>query len=319
MAQIQYQGALHLPDQTLSAFALRAAVPAARPVSRLPSSTEVLPVTMAISVLLHAFVLLLTFKPPEAPAGRFKPQIDVVLVNAQSSSRPVKADALAQVSLDGGGNTEADRRAKSNLPAARNQQPADSVQLAARRVQQLEQEARRLLEVAGSETRAAPLNTPAQQPRSRDKPEDAQLDARQIQIAKLQAQIARDWEAYQKLPRRKFIGARTEGVVYAEYVDKWRQRIERVGTENFPEEARRRGLYGSLLVTVSIRADGSVEKVEIERSSGQPVLDRAALRIVELSGPFPVFPAAIRAEVDVLSITRNWSFLRNDLAITVEQ
>jgi periplasmic protein TonB len=274
---------------------------------------------MAISIVFHAFLLLISFKSPEAPAGKFKPQLDVVLVNAQSSSRPLNADALAQASLDGGGNTEAERRAKTNLPAVRNVEPADRMQLAARRVEQLEQEARKLLEVAGQQARTDAVNNPRPQSAARDRLQDPQLEAQRLAIARLEAQIAKEWEAYQKLPRRKFIGARTEGVVYAEYVDKWRGRIEKVGTQNFPEEARRRGQFGTLLLTVSIKADGSVEKVEIERSSGHTVLDRAALRIVELSGPFPAFPPAIRAQVDILSITRNWTFTRNDLEITVDQ
>ena len=104
--------------------------------------------------------------------------------------------------------------------------------------------------------------------------------------------------------------------MFAQYVDEWRQKIERVGTHNFPQEARRLGLYGTLLITVSIRADGSVEKVEIDRSSGHPVLDRAARRVVELAAPFAPFPAAIRKDFDILSITRNWSFTRSDQLVS---
>lgn len=293
--------------------------PATRRISRLPVPSEVLPVTIAISIVFHAVLLLITFKSPETPAGKFKPQLDVVLVNAQSASRPAKADALAQVSLDGGGNTEADRRARSNLPVVPEFESVDRVELAARRVEQLEQEARQLLEVAGDDVHSDLHSKPAPQSAARERLRDAQAEQQRLLIARLEARISREWEAYQKMPRRKFIGARTEGVVYAEYVDKWRQRIEKVGTENFPDEARRRGLFGTLLMTVSIRADGSVEKVEIDRSSGQPVLDKAALHIVDLAGPYPPFPSTIRAQVDILSITRNWSFTRDDLEITVEQ
>lgn len=308
-----------MTEQTLSAFALRLPRPAPRPISRLPLTSEVLPVTIAISIVFHAFLLLISFKVPEAPAGKFKPQLDVVLVNARSAQRPVKADALAQLSLDGGGNTEAERRAKTNLPAVRDLEPAERMNLAARRVEQLEQEARKLLEVAGQQMRTDLVSNPTPQSAVHERLQDPQLEAQQLMIARLEAQIAKEWEAYQKLPRRKFIGARTESVVYAEYVDKWRGRIEKVGTRNFPQEARRRSLFGTLLLTVSIKADGSVEKVEIERSSGHKILDKAALQIVELSGPFPPFPPAIRAQVDILSITRNWSFTRNDLEITVDQ
>jgi protein TonB len=120
---------------------------------------------------------------------------------------------------------------------------------------------------------------------------------------------------YQELPRRKAIGSRTEGVVYAEYVDKWRRRIEQVGTRNYPEEAKRHKIYGSLLMTVYIKADGSVEKVEIDRSSGHRLLDAAARRVVELAGPFPPFPALVRKDWDILSISRTWMFTRSDLEL----
>jgi protein TonB len=88
-----------------------------------------------------------------------------------------------------------------------------------------------------------------------------------------------------------------------------------VGTANFPPEARQRSQFGTVLVTVAIRADGSVEKVEIDRSSGSSVLDAAVERIVALAGPFKPFPAKVRHETDILHITRSWSFTRTDLLV----
>jgi protein TonB len=284
--------------------------------SRFSFSADVLPVTMAISIVLHAFLLLITFAAPDVPEDKFVAQMDVVLVNAKSKARPSKADALAQANLDGGGNIEADRRARSNLPVLRDMEPNDTVVLAARRVERLEQETQRLLQLAAEGDNNDPRSAPEPQRPAPAQLDDPALEQRRLLIARLEAEIAKEWEAYQKLPRRKFIGARTESVVYADYVDRWRQKIEKVGTANFPEEAKRSQIFGSLLLTVSINADGTVEKVEIERSSGHRVLDTAALRIVELSGPFPPFPQAIRAHYDVLSITRNWAFTRSDLELT---
>jgi protein TonB len=307
-----------LPEQILTATGSQtgSSTPA---LSHLLVSADALPVAMAFSIVLHAFVLLITFSGPDSANDKFTAQLDVVLVNARSSAKPAKADALAQAHLDGGGNTQADRRAQSNLPAVRDREAADAVELAARRVQQLEQEAQRLLQLASEKALSEARDKPVRQTGARDKPNEPATEQRRMLIARLEAEIAKDWEAYQKLPRRKFIGARTEGVVYADYVDKWRQRIEAVGTANFPEEAKRRQIFGSLLITVSIKADGTVEKIEIERSSGHKVLDAAALRIVDLAGPFAPFPQPIRAQYDVLSITRNWSFTRSDLEVTIEQ
>ena len=195
--------------------------------------------------------------------------------------------------------------------------PADTqVALAAKRIQQLEVEANRLItqlqaanQVSDPKTKPVEQVTPSNAPKVADLPDD------RLTIARLEAQIAREWEAYQELPRRKFIGARTQSAVEAEYLDGWRQRIERVGTANFPDEAKRNKLFGTVMVTIAIRADGSVEKIEIDRSSGSRVLDAAVERIVMLAGPFKPFPDALRKDADILHITRNWAFTRSDLLL----
>jgi protein TonB len=130
---------------------------------------------------------------------------------------------------------------------------------------------------------------------------------------RLEAQIAKDMDAYQKRPKRRFVGARAEEYRFARYVEDWRLKIERVGNLNYPEAARRLKLYGNLLLTVSIRADGSVEHVEINRSSGQRVLDAAAVHIVEMAAPFAPLPPDIRRDTDILHITRTWTFTTADL------
>ena len=279
-----------------------------------PERSRVLGIAIGFSLVVHACLLLIHFVVPDGKLFKnVTPPLEVVLVNSKSARKPVKADALAQADLDGGGNTEADRRAKSNLPIVSDAAESEQVSVASKRVEQLESEVQRLLTQMKSAQRVdaiAPTPRPVENATDGREPMDAA--ERKLQIARLEAQISRQWENYQKLPKRKFIGARTEGVVFAQYVDEWRQKIERVGTHNFPQEARRLGLYGTLLITVSIRADGSVEKVEIDRSSGHPVLDRAARRVVELAAPFAPFPAAIRKDFDILSITRNWSFTRSD-------
>jgi protein TonB len=275
-----------------------------------------LSVAIGLSVLLHAVVLLIRFQYPDATLFKDPPTIEVVLVNSKSSTRPTKADALAQANLDGGGNTEKRLRAKSNLPAVPDM-PADAeLALAAKRVQQLEAEARRLLAQLepGSDV-TNPKTMPVEHTKPTDRAKPTDLPDSRLELARLEAEIDREWQAYQELPRRKFIGARTHSVVYAEYVDQWRQEIERVGTANYPDEARQREEFGTVLVTVAIKADGTVEKVEIDRSSGNPVLDAAVERIVMLASPFKAFPANVRRETDILHITRTWAFTRSDLLL----
>ena len=304
-----------MPDTSISALPARGSLAAGLTVPPPPASGDILPITLAASVVLHAIVLLITFAPPVFDGLKFVPHLDVVLVNSKTSSKPVKADALAQANLDGGGNTEADRRAKTNLPKLNNVEPAPDVQLASRQVRRLEEEAQRLLQLSQGTHATADSTRPVPELPREARVEDPAAEQQRLRIAQLEAQIAKEWDEYQKLPRRKFIGARTEGVVYAEYVDQWRQRIEKIGTRYFPEEARRRKLFGSLVMTVHIKADGSVEKVEIDRSSGFRLLDSAARRAVDLAGPFPPFPAAVRKDWDILSISRTFSYTRSDLEL----
>lgn len=138
------------------------------------------------------------------------------------------------------------------------------------------------------------------------------LASRGEEIAKLSAKIAAETSAHANRPRRKSISASTQEYHYASYLEAWRRKVEAVGNLNYPEEAKRRQLYGNLILRVGVRADGSLEEVLVLRSSGSPILDDAAVRIVHLAAPFAPFPPDIRRETDLLDITRTWQFLSNN-------
>jgi protein TonB len=276
------------------------------------------------------------FKMPLKPPAKAQQSLEVVLVNAKSEKPPVVADALAQHNLDGGGNTAEKRRAQTPLPAVeqpkteanvqRAQPPLRAVpspktdadvQLAQKRVEQLEREARQVIAQAESPARVEapsqpPKPVPAPDRNPKPLPSASEIMSRSLELARLEAKIARDWNEYQERPRRRFIGSRTREVKYARYVEDWRQKIERVGDLNYPQGARDQRLHGSLLVTVAIRADGSVEDIEINRPSGHKILDDAARRIVQLAAPFAPFPPNIANDVDILHITRTWTFTTAD-------
>jgi len=268
------------------------------------------------SLVLHAVVMFgITIRPPDLSRLDFiAPPLEVVLVNAKTASRPSQADALAQRNLDGGGNTDAVRRAKSPLPVTRLDRQITEQTLESQRVQQLEREAQKLLtQVKSRATVESAVTQP--QPQTDTKvavPNATDIINKSVQIARLEAQIDRDMDSYQKRPRRRFLGARTQEYRFARYIEDWRIKVERVGTLNYPQAARDQKIYGSLQLTVSIRADGTVENIEINRSSGQKILDEAALRIVRLGAPYSAFPGDISRDTDVLSITRTWTFTRSD-------
>lgn len=269
---------------------------------------------LAVSVFLHLFLILgVSFTMPDLSRLGAQPTLEVTLVNAKSESRPQKADALAQANLDGGGNTDANRRARSPLPVPRDAKEAAELAMAQKRVEQLEREAKQLLTRAKSKTAVATVPE-APQPKEEPQvaPNSAEIMNRSLEIARLEASIAREWESYQQRPRRRFIGARTQEFRFARYLEDWRTKVERVGETNYPQAARDQRIYGSLVVTVSIKADGSLERVDINRSSGQRILDAAALRIVQLAAPFAAFPADIARDTDIISITRTWIFTRSD-------
>jgi protein TonB len=150
-----------------------------------------------------------------------------------------------------------------------------------------------------------------EQPVTPPTPSAAALLANSFEIAALSAEIRRKLEAKADRPRRKFLSASTREFNYAAYMEAWRAKVERVGNLNYPDEARKNRLSGSLVLDVALNADGSVNQITIRRSSGSKILDDAAVRIVELASPFAPFPDHIKKETDILHITRTWQFLNN--------
>ena len=270
---------------------------------------------VAASVVLHAIVLFgVTFRPHDlSRLDNASPALEVVLVNSRSATRPLKADAVAQHNLDGGGNTDLDRRASSPLPVTRQDKQTTELTMEARRVKQLELEAQKLLTQVQAQTKVeSAVSQPDRQAEPNEAPTAADIMSKSLEIARLEAQISKDWDAYQKRPRRRFVGARAQEFRFARYIEDWRQKIERVGTLNYPEAAKNQKIYGSLQLTVSIKPDGSVDNIEVNRSSGQKILDEAARRIVQLAAPYAAFPSDIVKDTDILSITRTWTFTRAD-------
>ena len=273
--------------------------------------TTTLTMSMAFSVALHAFALFgIAFVLPGLNRATDMMQpLQVVLVNSKSQSIPLKADALAQANLDGGGNTADDRRTKSPLPAIRDDKRFTPEQ-STKRVAKLEEETKKIMSRLKSDYK---LTQPEQKSEpSSDTSNGEDLVKKSLEIARLESQISKNWDEYQKMPRRKFIGARTQEYRYAQYIEDWRIKVERIGNLNYPEQARRQQVYGSLKVSVSIHADGSLEGVEINRSSGHRILDAAAVHIVKLAAPYAPLPPDIAKDVDILTIVRTWTFTSSD-------
>lgn len=268
---------------------------------------------LTLSLALHVVVAVLHFSPFDFKRMPDKePPLEVALVNAKSPTKPVKADILAQANLDGGGNTDEKRRAKTPLPVMPKEPPAKNVAVSAQTPENKREQHPDVMTQAKAEIAVVPQPAPEQTPQAVDVPTASQLMQKTLEAIKLEAQIAKDWDAYQRRPRRQFIGAQAHEYRFARYVEDWRLKIERIGNMNYPEAAREQKLYGSLVLTVSIRADGSLESVEINHKSAHRILDAAAVKIVEMSAPFAPFPPDIKRDTDILTITRTWTFAKGD-------
>lgn len=297
-------------------------------------------VAIVISLIVHAVILTIHFEPEIKKLVNKLPALDVVLVNAKTKKAPEKAELLAQANLDRGGNTDADRQMKTALPAPHQKttevklKPSADAHSAAKAAKLKAQEVREQKRVDTLEKQAQELLTqlnatkkvesnPTQDAASAD-PEQgdqkavakslnrADLIAASIEIDRLEAQIAKQQDEYQKRPKRRFIGARTKEASDAMYLEAWRQKVERIGNMNYPEAARNQKIYGQLRMTVSIKSDGSIEKIEIDKSSGSKVLDEAAKNIVNLAAPYAKFTEEMKRNTDILGITRTWTFTQED-------
>ena len=279
-----------------------------------PSSRS-LSLALVLSIILHAIVLSIHFRLPDTFLDKIASQaLDVVLVNSKTRAKPVKPDVLAQANLDGGGNTDDDRRAKTPLPVLTETDTGADTKRAAQRVQELEARQLKMMTRLQAEKSVTPVEQPTaatanEAPQAQVSGQDLATSA--LALARMEAQISRQIEEYNKRPRKAFIGSRAQEYRFAQYVDDWRLKVERIGNLNYPDDARGK-VYGSLVLSVSIKSDGSLSGVEVQRSSGHQVLDRAAERIVKMGAPYARFPANIKRDTDILVITRTWTFAPGD-------
>ncbi len=302
--------------------------------------------TLFFAIALHAMVILgITFGTNPANPRKALPTLEITLVQKRSLETPEKADYLAQADMEGGGNVEQKVRPQSPIsapvpsesegvmptpqphaqpePLPPPPEPAPPEPVPAPQPPQPEPVAepkpetaapRQVVTSTRAERREASKKTePAAKPeKKKQRPSARDLVSRSLEMARLSAEINESIQAYAQRPRHRFISARTRSYKYAAYMESWVKKVERIGNLNYPDEARRRNLSGGLILDVVLKPDGSIHSIEVLRSSGQPVLDDAARRIVELAAPFAKFPEDIAKETDLLHITRTWQFLRGN-------
>lgn len=267
--------------------------------------------TMLFSLLFHGVLLLgITFQFVK-PASSL-PTLDVTLVNVANRQAPDKADFLAQANNRGGGDRDRAERPSNTFTGPL---PKPTPGIASAHVQATTPAPQpptdqRLVTTRGDSRFSVDASTG--KPEVTSDPNDRAAELRREQeIAQLAAELRHKNEAYAKRPKKKYISANTREYAYAAYMRGWSDRVERIGNLNYPSEARRRQLHGELLLTVGLNRGGGINSIEVIKSSGSPLLDAAAERIVRLAAPFPPIPRD--KGVDELYITRTWQFLPGDI------
>lgn len=283
--------------------------------------TDRLGLTAFVSVLAHMLVVLgVGFTVPDLRSNDPMPTLDITLVNTRSDEAPDEADFLAQANQEGGGDTDEAVIAGSPLPAEPAPDDPEQPRAPLQTERQVQQHAVAEPLTQDRETaQTIASRTPQEERIDTRRQDEAGLeptDERARERARLSAEISQFWQEYQKRPRRKFLSARTKEYKYAEYMEAWRARVERVGNLNYPEKARRRNLTGDLVLDVEINPDGSVHNLNLIKSSGSKVLDDAARRIVTLAAPYEPFPQDVKEDVDILHITRTWQFMRGNRLVS---
>jgi protein TonB len=273
--------------------------------------TDRLGLTLFVAVVIHAVIILgITFTSlkgkPKNPPQRF----EITLVQSKSDKAPVDPDYLAQASQEGSGDPQQEK-VKPQAPQAQDIMRPDNL---AGNAPETRVQVQQGGSPATASTKALTTTKSKQQVTQQTKaaprpaPTASELIAQSLQIASASAELQQKQQNYAKRKRHKYITASTQEYRYAAYQEAWRQKVERIGRLNYPEAARQRKLTGDLTMTVAINADGSVASISLDRSSGYKLLDDAARRIVRLASPFAPLPDNIRAETDVLHITRTWIF-----------
>lgn len=273
-----------------------------------PGSGDRLGATLALSAILFG-VLILGVGFALDQAAPVAPTLDIILTETRSDTPPEDADFIAQANNQGGGESErAERPREEQLAPVPKPEPGIAPEpLVAQAPPPEPEPVPRLLSTTAPSPDRLPAPEDQRDTEAEPLPSGQELIEQSLEMARLAAEIERRQELLAKRPKRKFVSASTREYEYAAYLRAWVARVERVGNLNYPDEARRRGLGGRLVMTVAVRRDGSIEDVLLNRSSGLGVLDQAALRIVRLAEPFPPLPETSE-QVDVLHITRTWQF-----------
>jgi len=280
------------------------------------STRDKLLFTAFVALIVH-LVIILGVSFSAYSRNKTPPTIEVTLAQHSDNKAPEKADYLAQHHQEASGTLDK----KSELTTDKR---ADFADTEIREVDPDQQKRKAVSENANAQ-QIVSTSSKTDKKIEKKKPtkdkeiriertgEEEEETVTNSEIASLQAKLAQQRQAYAKRPRIKTLtSVATRASVDAEYLNLWQEKIELIGNLNYPAEARKQKIYGQLRLVVSLLPDGSIYKIEVLESSGERILDDAAMRIVRLAAPFAPFPPELRKNVDHLEIIRTWKFEKGD-------
>lgn len=270
--------------------------------------------TVFFAVVLHSLIILgIGFSQPEKKKPPEKlPGLEVTLVQSKTDKKVEQADFLAQATQEGGGNSDEQIRPTAAVePLIATGQVGDVSQLTPQTVlpKQSDPSRMQIMTTVKSPDKTASQKDQPDLPTDQMDEATAQLLTVNKEIARQSAEIDIMRKAYASRPKKKFLTAKTKEYKWASYEESWRKKIERIGTLNFPDAARRSKLSGDVRAAVTIRKDGTVKDVKITKYSGHKVLDDAVKRIVKMASPYEAFPPELREEYDEVVVVRTWQFI----------
>lgn len=272
------------------------------------STTDKNVLTFTLSALLiSALVLGIVFSLEDASENDTLPSLDVILSKQKSLQAPEKADYLAKNDQLGGGESEKNVRPQNIKSGVAVDDQGNHLIEQVENIPNMEEvKNTELLSTSESNIKVQSAKTAPDINNQTNR--NNETLTRNQKLAKLENNISERKEAYAKRPKSKYISASTKSFEFADYMQTWVKKIERVSNLNYPDEARKRGFVGTLIMTVGINSEGTIKEIKIIKSSGFKSIDDAAEHLVQLSGPFESIPKN-KSQIDILYITRTWQFL----------
>ena len=284
-----------------------------------PRQTDRLGIMLFLAAAFHGIVILGVGFAPILQQTKTPPALEVILVDKRSELTPEEAEYLAQISQDGGG--ESDDYTKPSSPFVASQDfdinGIAPMPLEAGAPDSSIPQPNPVLTRLFSERQEIVTESTKEVEESHPEKAEIRVD-QQLEIARLSAELDASLEEYAKRPRKTFLTARTRESSSAQYMHAWVEKVERMGNLNYPDDARRQKLHGSLILVVGVRKNGTIEEIVVRQSSGHKILDDAAKRIVTLSAPFEPLSGKLAEETDILYITRTWEFKSNNSVVSRE-